>query len=129
MFFRAESGDEVAEQHESWNVAKLIRDIPSIGKTVFVVGIEKGEMPSFTAVEGEVARIGTVDELGASLDYIGVVIFVRDVDYRPTYCGSPVFDADLKVIGMVMGETSYGDTMVLPAQGIIDALRKEGLRN
>jgi hypothetical protein len=87
---------------------------------VFIYGLERGELPSFSIREGRIRRVGT----GRGLTLRAYI----DVISKDVYCGSPVINESKVVIGMVSGNNLLGETEMFTSTDISDLVAQSGLK-
>jgi len=93
------------------SVPVLTMDSPTIGSTVFVLGVEV-DVAAFVAVaEGRVQRYG-----------IGT--FSTSIPFKSTYLGAPVFNSSGEIVGIV--QQSQSTVSVIPSISIRNFLSKRG---
>lgn len=106
----------VAYVGRTW-IAELSPSLPVVKEKLFVYGLEPTEIPSFSLLEGEIIRLGT------SSKGSGIRAFTT-VRWRESYCGSPVLNVSGKVIGLLSGITSDGDTELIPSTAILNLMEQ-----
>lgn len=92
---------------------------PEVGERVFVYGAENGGLvPSFSTIEGQVVRIAVGSPVSPAL------IALSTIPFRPSFCGAPVLDERMHVVGMMTGANESGESEVVLSQHIIEELRR-----
>ncbi len=114
----ARRGEESVVAH-SW-IVELRQSLPNTGDRLYVYGVERGSLPSYSLYETSLVRSGIEENSGIRL-------YARMAIYKRHYCGAPVFDENKAVVGMVVKQVD-GEVVIMPARYIVSLMREDGLR-